>query len=79
MQLPAQPSIDCWYRDDILSWLHCTIVSTQQQMQNYNFDQCGVDTALFSAYAVMRESGCCDTVVIDATVTDAYVAAAAIS
>ena len=48
-------------------------------MQNSSFDQCGVDTALFSAYAVLRESGCCDTVVIDATDTDAYVAAAVIS
>ena len=36
---------------------HCTKVSTQQPMQNDNFDQSEPDTVFFSAYAVLRESG----------------------
>ena len=48
-------------------------------MQNYSFDQSGTDTVLFSANAVLRESGYSGPVVIDAADTDAYVAAAVIS
>ncbi|KAJ3603232.1 hypothetical protein NHX12_030974 [Muraenolepis orangiensis] len=61
---------------------HCTNLSTQQLMQNtgqYSFDQSEADTILFSAYAVLRESGYSGPVVIDTADTDAYVAAAAIS
>ncbi|KAG0720810.1 hypothetical protein GWK47_047693 [Chionoecetes opilio] len=58
---------------------NCTNLSTQQSMQNYSFDQSEADTVLFSAYAVLRESGYTGPVVIDATDTDAYVAAAFIS
>ncbi len=35
-------------------------------MQNYSFDQSEADTILFSAYAVLRESGYSGPVVIDA-------------
>ena len=58
---------------------HCTNLSTQQPMQNYRFDQSEADTILFSAYAVLRESGYSGPVVIDAADTDAYVTAAIIS
>lgn len=58
---------------------HCTNLSTQQPMQNYSFDQSEADTILFSTYALLRESGCSDPVVIDAADTDAYVSAAVIS
>ncbi|KAJ8375166.1 hypothetical protein SKAU_G00057460 [Synaphobranchus kaupii] len=58
---------------------HCTNLSTQQPMQNYSFDQSEADTILFSAYAVLRESGYSGPVIIDTADTDAYVAAAAIS
>ena len=44
-------------------------------MQNYGFDQSEVDTILFSAYAVLHESGYSDPVVIDGADADAYVAA----
>ena len=49
-----------------------TNVSTQQPMQNHNFDLPEADIVLFSAYAVLRESGYTGPVVIDATDTDAY-------
>ena len=55
---------------------HSTNGSTQQPMQNGNFDQSQVDTFLFSVFAVLRESGCTGHVVIDAVDTDAYVVAA---
>ncbi|KAI4816806.1 hypothetical protein KUCAC02_009112 [Chaenocephalus aceratus] len=58
---------------------HCTNLSTQQPMQNYSFDQSDADTVLFSTYVVLRESGYSGPVVIDATDTDVYVAAALIS
>ncbi|KAJ8349632.1 hypothetical protein SKAU_G00247620 [Synaphobranchus kaupii] len=58
---------------------HCTNLSTQQPMQNYSFDQSEADTILFSAYAVLRESGYSGPVIIDTADTDAYVVAAAIS
>ena len=58
---------------------HCTNLSTKQPMHSYSFDQSEADTILFSAYAVLRESGHTDPVVIDAGDTDAYVAAAVIS
>ncbi|KAK1902008.1 U3 small nucleolar RNA-associated protein 10 [Dissostichus eleginoides] len=58
---------------------HCTNLSTQQPMQNYSFDQSEADTVLFSTYVVLRESGYSGPVVIDATDTDVYVAAALIS
>ena len=58
---------------------HCTNLSTKQPMHSYSFDQSEADTILFSAYAVLRESGHTDTVVIDAGDTDAYVAAVVIS
>ena len=58
---------------------HCTNFSTQQPMQNYSFDQSEADTMLFSTYALLRESGCSEPVVIDAADTDAYVSAAVIS
>ena len=45
-------------------------------MQNYSFGQSEADIVIFSAYAVLRESGYSGPVVIDATDTDAYVAAA---
>ena len=45
-------------------------------MQNCSFDQSYVDSVLFSAYAVLRESDYSGPVVIDAADTDAYVAAA---
>ncbi|KAK7084444.1 hypothetical protein SK128_012003, partial [Halocaridina rubra] len=54
----------------------CTNLSAQQSMQNYSFDKAEAETVLFSAYAVLRESGYTGPVVIDATDTDAYVAAA---
>ena len=44
---------------------HCTNLSTQQPMLSYSFDQSEADTILFSAYAVLRESGHTDPVVID--------------
>ena len=53
---------------------HCINVSTQQPMQNYNFDHSKADNVLFSAYAVLRESGYSGPVVIDT-----YVAAEVIS
>ena len=56
-----------------------TQLSTQQAMQNYTFDQSEGGTVLFSAYAVLCESGYSGSVVIDAADTDAYVAAAVIS
>ena len=46
-------------------------------MQNYSFDQS--DTILLSTYALLRESGCSDPVVIDAADTDSYVSVAVIS
>ena len=52
---------------------------TQPPMQNFNFDQSEADTVLFSPYAVLRESGYSGCVIIDASDTDAYVAAAVIS
>ncbi|KAG1680240.1 hypothetical protein GQR58_012475 [Nymphon striatum] len=58
---------------------NCMNLSTQQSMQNYSFHQSEADTVLFSAYAVLRESSYTGPVVIDATDTDAYVAAAFIS
>ena len=58
---------------------HCTNVSTQQPMQNYSFDQPEADTVLFSAYAVLRESGYSGSVVIDTDVADTDVAAAVFS
>ncbi len=57
----------------------CTNLSTQQSMQNYSFDHAEADTILFSAYAVLRESGYSGPVVMDVADTDAYVAAAFIS
>ena len=56
-------------------------MSTQKPMQKYSFDQSGADTVLFSAYAVLRESGYPNSgpVVIDIPDTDAYVMAAVIS
>ena len=50
-----------------------TNVPTQQ---NRSFDQSQADIVPFSAYAVLRESGCTGPVVIDAVDTDAYVVAA---
>ncbi len=58
---------------------HCSNLSTQQPMQNYSFDQSEADTVIFSAYALLRESGYSGPVVIDAADTDAYVASAFIS
>ena len=58
---------------------HCTNLSTQQVMQDYTFHQSEADTIIFSAYAVLRESGYSGPVVIDAADTDAYIAAASIS
>ena len=58
---------------------HCTNLSTKQPMENYSFDQSEADTILFSAYAVLRESGYSGPVIIDVADTDAYVAAAVIS
>ena len=55
---------------------HSTNMSIQQPMQNGSFDQSQADTVLFSAFAVLRESGCTGPVVIDAVDTDAYVVAA---
>ena len=46
-------------------------------MQNRSFDQSQAENVIFSAYAVLRESGYSGPVVIDAADTDAYVAAAA--
>ena len=48
-------------------------------MENYCFDQSEADTILFCLYAILRESGYTGPVVIDATDTDVYVAAAHIS
>ena len=48
-------------------------------MQNFNFDQPRADTVLFSAYAVLQESGYSGPVVIDVPDTDAHVAAVVIS
>jgi len=45
-------------------------------MDQYSFDQ---SEAIFSFYAVLRESECAGPVVIDATDTDAYIAAAYVS
>ena len=58
---------------------HCTNLSSQQNMDQYSFDQSEADTILFSFYAVLRESGYTGPVVIDATDTDVYIAAAYIS
>ena len=55
---------------------HSTNVSIQQTMQNRSFDQSQAITVLFSAFAVLRESGWTGHVVIDAVDTDAYVVAA---
>ena len=57
----------------------CTNLSTRQPMENYSFNQSEADTILFSAYAVLRESGYSGPVVIDTADTDAYVAAALIT
>ena len=54
-------------------------MSTQQNMDQYSFYQSEADTILFSVYAVLRESGYSGPVVIDATDTDLFVAAAYIS
>ena len=48
-------------------------------MQNYSLDQSEADTVLFSDYAVLRESGYCGPVVIDAADKDAYVTKAVTS
>ena len=53
---------------------HCTNLSTQQPMQYYSFDLSEADSVLFPTYAVLRESGNSDPVVVDAADTDAYVA-----
>ena len=45
-------------------------------MQNGGFDQSEADTVIFSAYAVLRESGYSGPVVVDAADIDAYVATA---
>jgi len=45
-------------------------------MPNYSFDQSEADTVIFSAYAVLCQSGYTGPVTIDAADTDAYVAAA---
>ena len=58
---------------------HCTNLSTKQPMQNYSFDQAEADTIIFSAYAVLRESGYSGPVVVDAADTDAYVTAAVVA
>ena len=50
-----------------------------QAMDQYSFDQSEADTILFSFYAVLRASGSTGPVVIDATDTDVYIAAAYIS
>ena len=57
----------------------CTNLSTQEFMPDYSFSQSEADTILFSAYAVLRDSGYSGPVVIDSADTDTYVAAAAIS
>ena len=48
-------------------------------MQIYSFDQFETDTVLFSAYAVLCETGYSGPAAIDAADTDAYIAAAVIS
>ena len=58
---------------------NCTNLSTQESMPEYSFSQSEADTILFSAYAVLRNSGFSGPVVIDSADTDTYVAAAAIS
>jgi len=35
---------------------HCTNLSSQQNMDQYSFDQSEADTIIFSFYAVLRES-----------------------
>jgi len=58
---------------------HCTNLSSQQNMDQYSFDQSEADTIIFSFHAVLRESGYAGPVVIDATNVDVYIAAACIS
>ena len=48
---------------------HCTNLSSQQNMDQYSFDQSEADTIIFSFYAVLHESGYAGPVVIDATDT----------
>jgi len=48
-------------------------------MDQYSFDQSEADTIIFSFYAVLHESEYAGPVVIDATDTDVYIAAAYIS
>ena len=48
-------------------------------MDHYSFDQSKVDTMIFSFYTVLCRSGYAGPVVIDATDTDVYTAAAYIS
>jgi len=50
-----------------------------QASETCSFDQSEADTIIFSFYAVLRESGYTGPVVIDATDTDVYIAAAYIS
>ena len=57
----------------------CTNLSTQELMPYYSFSQSEADTILFSAYAVLRDSGYSGPVVINSADTDTYVTAAAIS
>jgi len=57
----------------------CTNLSTLESMPDYSFSQSEADTILFSAYAVLRDSGYSGPVVIDLADTDTYVAAAVIS
>jgi len=48
-------------------------------MDQYSFDQSEADTIIFSFYAILCESGYAAPVVIDATDTGVYIAAAYIS
>lgn len=57
----------------------CVDLSSGNVRQNLGFNQCEADTIMLSFYVALRASGYNDPVVIDATDTDVYIQAAAVS
>ena len=57
----------------------CIDLSSGNVCQDLGFNQCEADTIMLSFYVALRASGYYDPVVIDATDTDVYIQAAAIS
>ena len=57
----------------------CVDLSSGSVRQDLGFNQCEADTIMLSFYVALRASGYNDPVVIDATDTDVYIQAAAVS